>query len=128
MRGPEKVGKDLTTNAFFLELINGCSFKSNPNNYFKLNPVFQLGKQRVVPSFEMKIMIDEKDFRYYVGDKYDNDDLVNLYAYDKNVIKQLKENVKVSSENAAPGSLDSKPGVCGVTSPAASISTNCQSY
>lgn len=33
--------------------------------------------------------------RYYVGDKYDNDDLVNLYAYDKNVIKQLKENVKV---------------------------------
>lgn len=33
--------------------------------------------------------------RYYVGDKYSNDDLVNLYAYDKNVIKQLKENVKV---------------------------------
>ena len=33
--------------------------------------------------------------RYYVGDKYDDDDLVNLYAYDKNTIKQLKENIKV---------------------------------
>jgi hypothetical protein len=68
MRGPEKVGKDLVTNLFHLELINGCNFKEDSNNYFKLNPVLALNKQRVVPAFEMKIMVNDKDFKYYIGD------------------------------------------------------------
>lgn len=94
MRGPEKIGKDLITNLFYLELINGCSFKDNPNNYFKLNPTFQLGKQRVVPSFEMKIFVDEKDFRYYVGD------VVRRYEFPSDFREHLSKLDSVMATNA----------------------------
>lgn len=94
MRGPEKVGKDLVTNLFYLELINKCTFEGIQNNYFKLNPVLQLGKQRVVPSFDMKIMIDDKDFRYYVGD------VVRRYEFPSDFREHLSKLDSVMATNA----------------------------
>lgn len=94
MRGPEKVGKDLVTNLFYLQLITGCAFNSNDNNYFKLNPTLQLGKQRVIPSFEMKIMIDDTDFRYYVGD------VVRRYEFPSEFREHLSKLDSVMATNA----------------------------
>lgn len=67
MRGAEKIEKDLVTNSFYLSLLKDCKFVENEDNYFKLNPGLTLGKTKVVPSFEMRIMVKD-DFRYYVGD------------------------------------------------------------
>lgn len=68
MRGPEKIGKDLITNAFLIRLMMDCNFKNNNDEtYFKVNPEYTLGKSKVIPSFEMKIMV--KDIpKYYLGE------------------------------------------------------------
>lgn len=94
MRGPEKIGKDLTTNLFYLQLINGCKFLGVQNNYFKLNPTLQLGKQRVVPSFEMKIMVSDTDFRYYMGD------VVRRYEFPSDFREHLSKLDSVLATNA----------------------------
>ena len=67
MRGPEKVGKDLVTNEFYLTLIEKSGFATNSDNYLKLNPTLQIGKERVVPSFEIRYAI-ENGFKSYIGD------------------------------------------------------------
>lgn len=67
MRAPEKISKDLITNSFYLSLLNTTSYKKDDRNYFKLNPNLSLGKNKVIPSFEMKIYNNE-DFKYYIGE------------------------------------------------------------
>ena len=67
MRGPEKIGKDLIANAFYVRLLMDCNFDSNPNNYYQTNPSFSLGKMKVIPSFEMRIMVGDTP-KYYLGE------------------------------------------------------------
>lgn len=93
MRGPEKVGKDLVTNQFLVQLINDCNFFENKNNYFKLNPMFSLNKMRVVPSFEMRISVND-EFKYYIGD------VVRRYEFPKEFREHLSKLDSVMATNA----------------------------
>lgn len=93
MRGPEKVGKDLVTNQFLVQLINNCNFFENDDNYFKLCPMFSLKKTRVVPNFEMRISV-EGEFKYYVGD------IVRRYEFPKDFRDHLTKLDSIMVTNA----------------------------
>ncbi len=67
MRGVEKIEKDLVSNVFFLRLLMDCNFEANPMNYYQTNPQFSLGKMKVIPSFEMRIMLGDTP-KYYLGE------------------------------------------------------------
>lgn len=67
MRGPEKIEKDLISNVFLIRLLMDCDFESNSQNYYQTNPSFSLGKMKVIPSFEMRIMVGDTP-KYYLGE------------------------------------------------------------